>query len=169
MSAGRTNHLSDAIYQMLAASQPFAEYQAAFRSATGLPMRLVGADPNTWKINTDNNHNQSRFCELINTCSTACDACVKVNRDLMHQSQVDGPTSCNCFAGLSATSIPVYLGTIIVGYLKTGQVFQKIPTLADFETAMKSVSDRNFTPEQIEALKKPISRPPPSAPNATRA
>jgi AraC-like DNA-binding protein/ligand-binding sensor protein len=134
-------------------SKSYSEYEAAFRSATGLPMRLVKADPNSWSL-SEKRENQSGFCEAINTCESACEACIRVNRDLMHKSAINGPTSCSCFAGLSATSIPVYAGTMVVGYLKTGQVFQKTPAKKDFKTALAKLNKKEFSPQQIETLEK---------------
>jgi len=153
MSGERIHHLSEAIFHRLIESKSFSEYEVAFRSATGLPMRLVGADPNSWDLKK-RRANQSNFCEALNLCDSACDACIKVNRDLMHKSAIKGPTSCSCFAGLSATSIPVYAGTMVVGYLKTGQVFQKTPAKKDFESTMAEVDDQQFSKRQVETLKK---------------
>jgi len=154
MPVERIHHLSEVIFKRLSKSQSFAEYEAAFRSATGLPMRLVIANPNVWNLN-ERRDNQSHFCELINPCGEkACDPCVKVNRELMHKSSLKGPSSCNCFAGLQATSIPVYAGTMVVGYLKTGQVFHKTPTEEDFQETLKKIKPCNFTEEQIKQLHK---------------
>lgn len=116
-------------------------------------MRLVAADPNAFALN-EHRANQSSFCEMINPCGeTACAACIKVNKDLMKKSSVKGPSSCDCFAGLKATSIPVYAGTMVVGYLKTGQVFHQPPTEQDFRNAIKEISvSRSFTDEQIKDL-----------------
>ena len=153
MSGERIHHLSETIYSRLLESKSFSEYKRAFRSATGLPMRLVEADPNSWSL-TGHHDNQSPFCEELNLCDTVCDACVKVNRDLMHKSALKGPSSCDCFAGLCATSIPVYAGTLVVGYLKTGQVFQKKPSQKDFDAAIAKLENKNLTDKQIEALRK---------------
>lgn len=153
MSGERIHHLSDSIFERLLESASFNEYQMAFRSATGLPMRLVEANPNKWDM-SKRRDNQSQFCETLNLCSTACDACLKVNRDLMHKSAIKGPTSCQCFAGMSATSIPVYAGTLVVGYLKTGQVFQATPSKQDFHNAIDQVGKDHFTEQQLELLQK---------------
>lgn len=153
MSGSRAHHLSDSIYQRLTESTSFEEYLTAFRAATGLPMRFVQADVNKWQMDKHRD-NQSQFCETLNLCSSACDACKKVNRDLMHKSSIKGPTSCQCFAGLSATSIPVYAGTLVVGYLKTGQVFQATPSEKDFNGAMANIGKDDFTEAQIKLLKK---------------
>lgn len=153
MSGQRIHHLSDSIYERLLESKSFGDYQAAFRSATGLPMRLVEANPNKWDM-SKRRDNQSAFCETLNLCDAACDACLKVNRDLVQKSAIKGPTSCQCFAGLSATSIPIYAGTLVVGYLKTGQVFHATPSEEDFEQAISKVGKKNFTDDQLELLHK---------------
>lgn len=153
MSQTRVHQLSGTIYRRLLESHSFAEYQRAFTTATGLPMRMVEADNNAWSL-TNDAENRSQFCKLINLCEEACAACQKVNKDLMHRSAVNGPQSCHCFSGLSATAIPVYLGTMVIGYLKTGQVFQKTPTEKDFQNAMSAVNKELFTEEQTERLRK---------------
>lgn len=153
MIGERIHHLSEAIFHRLVESKPFGEYENAFKSATGLPMRLVEADPNSWDLQKRRT-NQSGFCEALNLCHSACEACIKVNRDLMHQSAIKGPTSCHCFAGLSATSIPVYAGTMVVGYVKTGQVFQKTPTQEDFDSAMEELDPKKYSADHIATLKK---------------
>jgi hypothetical protein len=71
----------------------------------------------------------------------------------MHKSAIKGPTSCSCFAGLSATSIPVYAGTMVVGYLKTGQVFHP-SAKEDFESTMAQLDDLQLSKRQVETLKK---------------
>jgi AraC-like DNA-binding protein/ligand-binding sensor protein len=153
MSGQRIHHLSDTIFDRLLESKSFGDYQSAFRSATGLPMRLVEANPNKWDM-SKRRDNQSEFCETLNICSAACDACLKVNRDLVQKSAIKGPTSCQCYAGLSATSIPVYAGTLVVGYLKTGQVFQATPSEQDFKVAIAQIGSEHFTPDQLELLQK---------------
>jgi len=154
MPVERIHHLSETIFKRLSKSKSFAEYEMAFRSATGLPMRLVIANPNIWNLN-ERRDNQSHFCELINPCGdNACEACVKTNREIMHKSSLKGPTSCNCFAGLQATSIPVYAGTMVVGYLKTGQVFHKTPTEEDFKNTLANIDQSRFTEEQLKQLHK---------------
>jgi len=153
MTQSRVHHLSDVIYQRILDSPAYVEYQRAFVSATGLPLRMVDADPNVWCI-TDEPENRSSFCELINLCDSACHACIKVNRDLMKRAAVEGPMSCHCFSGLSATAIPVYAGTMVVGYLKTGQVFQQTPTEKDFKKTIAKVENEHFTEPQIQQLRK---------------
>lgn len=137
----------------LAASERFVTYQDAFRTATGLPLRLVSADPGGWCLD-DQHINRSPFCEALNLCKSACGACVETNRRLMEESEVNGPTTCHCFAGLCATAVPVRLGSSVIGYLKTGQVFNRTPTEESFENVIDLIGRKRLATAELDALRK---------------
>ena len=120
------------LHQRLKSSDIFRVYQDAFRVATGLPLRLVAANPDDWCLD-EQSTNRSPFCESLNLCAAACKACLETNRRLMSEAEVNGPTSCHCFAGLMATAVPVRMGATTIGFLKTGQVFSRTPEESDFE------------------------------------
>lgn len=120
------------LHQRLKTSDIFRAYQDAFRTATGLPLRLVSANADDWCLD-EQAINRSPFCESLNLCSTACKACLETNRRLMNEAEVNGPSSCHCFAGLMATAVPVRMGATTVGFLKTGQVFSRTPEERDFD------------------------------------
>lgn len=141
------------LLERLLACEKFTVYQNAFRSATGLPLRLVSADPEHWCLD-DQTINRSPFCELLNLCRSACGACVDTNRRLMKEAEVNGPSSCHCFAGLCATAVPVRLGASVIGFLKTGQVFNRTPTEDDFHRVLEMMGRRTLDPETIEALRR---------------
>ena len=71
----------EALLQRIANSDRFKMYQEAFRIATGLPLRLVSADPEGWCLD-DQKINRSPFCEELNLCKSACSACLDTNRRL---------------------------------------------------------------------------------------
>lgn len=131
------------LHQRLKHSDTFRVYQEAFRTATGLPLRLVGADPDQWDLDEEC-VNRSPFCEHLNTCDTACNACVDTNRRLMSEAEVEGPASCHCFAGLMSTAIPVRMGATTIGFLRTGQVFSSVPTEKDFEEFLGKMGRKNL-------------------------
>lgn len=131
------------LHQRLKVSEAFRIYQDAFRTATGLPLRLVGANPDEWCLD-DQTVNRSPFCETLNLCSSACKACIDTNRRLMQESSVNGPTSCHCFAGLTATAVPVRLGATTIGFLKTGQVFSRVPGEGDFDNFLGKLGRRSI-------------------------
>jgi ligand-binding sensor protein len=114
------------LHERLKQSDLFRVYQNAFRTATGLPLRLVGADPDDWCLDSEA-VNRSPFCEKLNLCKSACHACIDTNKRLLDEASVNGPSSCHCFAGLTASAVPVKMGVTVIGYLKTGQVFSRTP------------------------------------------
>ncbi|MBC8126906.1 MAG: PocR ligand-binding domain-containing protein [Gloeobacteraceae cyanobacterium ES-bin-144] len=133
-------------------SDRFKMYQEAFRTATGLPLRLVSSDPNGWCLD-DQKINRSPFCEALNLCDSACGACVDTNRRLMVEAEVNGPSTCHCFAGLCATAVPVKLGASVIGYLKTGQVFSQTPSLEQFDKILGAIGRKTLDKNSKEALK----------------
>lgn len=120
------------LLEKISRSERYLAYQEAFRIATGLPLRIVSADPEAWCIG-DQTVNRGPFCETLNLCQKACAACIETNRRLMKEAEAKGPTTCHCFAGLCATAVPVRLGASVIGFLKTGQVFSRPPTEEQFE------------------------------------
>jgi AraC-like DNA-binding protein/ligand-binding sensor protein len=139
------------IFTRLAESDLYRTYQDAFRNATGLPLRLVAVDEQ-WCL-PEHLDNQSPFCEKLNLCDTACQACITTNRRLMEEAKIKGPVSCGCFSGMSATAVPVKLGSSPVAFLKTGQVFQRTPEEADFQRVLGTLRENNFVPDDVETLK----------------
>jgi AraC-like DNA-binding protein len=139
------------LHERLKQSELFRVYQDAFRTATGLPLRLLGADPDHWCLD-ENSVNRSPFCEKLNHCHAACAACVETNRRLMHEVEVGGPGTCHCFAGLTSTAIPVKMGATIVGFLRTGQVFSRTPTEHDFDEFLGKLGRKQVDEETRTTL-----------------
>lgn len=139
------------LFMRLQQSDLFANYCNAFRIATGLPLRFMRADE-AWCLN-EHRENQSPFCEMLHRCATACAECRAVNHKLKEQVEVAGPSSCGCFAGLCATAVPIRLGATTLGYIKTGQVFARLPTERDFDVVAKKLSQEGFTAEELVSLK----------------
>jgi AraC-like DNA-binding protein len=131
----------------------FRTYQDAFRKATGLPLRLVAVD-DQWEL-PGHLDNQSSFCEQLNLCDKACEACVATNRRLMEEAaKVSGPASCSCFAGLSSSAVPVKLGSSVFAFLKTGQVFERTPVEEDFERVAHTLRKEGVKDRDLGRLKK---------------
>lgn len=147
-----THHFARSLFERLRESELFVTYQNAFRSATGLPLRLVDGDTDGWCLD-DETINRSPFCEKLNLCKSACHACISVNKQLMEEAKVHGPSTYHCFAGMSASAVPIHAGTELVGFLKTGQVFHSIPNEATFASVAKTLSRQGLTLKQAEALR----------------
>lgn len=141
-----------ALLHRIAASDRFKMYQDAFRTATGLPLRLVSSDPDAWCLD-DQRINRSPFCEALNACEKACGACVETNRRLMKEAEVNGPSTCHCFASLCATAVPVKLGATVIGYLKTGQVFSRLPTEEQFDKVLGAMGRKTVDKITRDTLK----------------
>jgi AraC-like DNA-binding protein/ligand-binding sensor protein len=133
-------------------SDRFKIYQDAFRITTGLPLRMVSADPDHWGLD-DQSVNRSPFCEALNLCESACNACHETNRKLMREAEVRGPMSCSCFAGLEATAVPVKMGASVIGFLKTGQVFTKPPAEDQFERIISALGRKALSETFVSQLK----------------
>lgn len=141
------------LLQRIVQSERYKMYQDAFRTATGLPLRLVSSDPEGWCLD-DQSINRSPFCEELNLCDSACAACVDTNRRLMKEAEVNGPSTCHCFAGLCATAVPVKMGASVIGYLKTGQVFSRLPSEDQFDKLLGAMGRKTINQESREKLKK---------------
>lgn len=154
MPANQLAHqeFENALLQRLAHSERFKGYQEAFRTATGLPLRIVSSDPDGWCLD-DQNINRSPFCEALNLCKSACGACLETNRRLMKEAEVGGPTTCHCFAGLCATAVPVKMGASVIGYLKTGQVFNQTPTENEYDKVLGAIGRKTINEKARVALK----------------
>lgn len=139
------------LFERLRRSDLFETYQDAFRSATGLPLRLVGANIEEWCLD-EAGTNRSPFCETLNLCRSACQACIETNRRLMAVAAVNGPTTCHCFAGLAATAVPVKSGTQLIGFLKTGQVFHRVPSASAFQKVSRTLVRQGLKTSEVEQL-----------------
>jgi len=140
------------LHERLKNSEVFRAYQEAFRTATGLPLRLVGANPDAWCLD-ENSTNRSPFCEELNLCESACKACIDTNRRLMREAEVGGPTSCHCFAGLTATAVPVRMGASTIGFLKTGQIFTRVPGEQDFDDILAKLGRKTIDRDTGNSLR----------------
>ncbi|MEY4569508.1 MAG: hypothetical protein RLZZ398_947 [Verrucomicrobiota bacterium] len=154
MSANYSAHqeFETTLLQRIASSERFKIYQDAFRTATGLPLRLVSADPEKWCLD-DQAVNRSPFCEALNLCNSACGACLETNRRLMQEAEVNGPTTCHCFAGLCATAVPIKMGASVIGFLKTGQVFSQTPTEEQFDILLGAIGRKTLNAKNRNALR----------------
>jgi len=140
------------LLRRLVNSERYKMYQEAFRTATGLPLRMVAADPEGWCLD-DQKINRSPFCEELNLCGSMCAACVDTNRKLMTEAEVNGPSTCHCFAGLCATAVPVKMGASVIAYLKTGQVFSRVPSEEQFDKLLGAIGRKTLEKEARDKLK----------------
>jgi AraC-like DNA-binding protein len=62
----------------------------------------------------------------------------------MKEAEVNGPSTCHCFAGLCATAVPIKMGASVIGFLKTGQVFSRTPSPEQFEEIMGAIGRKTL-------------------------
>lgn len=146
------DHFNQALFEKVLHSELFTTYESAFRCATGLPLRFVRPDQNSLVL-CQQAENGSEFCNTLSLCETACNACLDVNQRLNEEAKINGPTTCHCFSGLSSSAVPVRSGGALLGMLRTGHVFHKIPTQQTFETVAKTLSRQGLAEDDIKALK----------------
>lgn len=148
-----TDTFNDALFGKLLQSELLITYQEAFRCATGLPLKLVKPDATPREICTGFD-NVSPFCAKLNVCEKVCAACVDINRRLVEEATINGPSSCKCFTGMSASVVPVRCGGAMIGVLRTGHVFHQVPKQQDFDKAAATLSRQGLTKDDIEKLRK---------------
>jgi len=146
------DHFNQALYEKVLGSELLTTYQNAFRCATGLPLRFVRLDVGIDYL-CEQSENSSAFCEKLNLCSVACKACVDVNRRLNEEAKMNGPTTCHCFSGMSSTAVPVSCNGKMIGMLRTGQIFHKIPKPSTFEAVSKTLRRQGLSEKDAEALR----------------
>jgi AraC-like DNA-binding protein len=117
------------IVQQLSKSQIFRDYEVAFNEATRLPLALRPHE--VWHHALQGKKHENPFCALMSKSNRSCAACLRVQQELI-DGEADESQTTTCFAGLSETSIPIHVGSKIVGFLQTGQVSFRKPTDAGF-------------------------------------
>jgi AraC-like DNA-binding protein/ligand-binding sensor protein len=122
----------------LTGSKFYQDYERAFTETTGLVVALRPVE--SWQMPHHGKRHENPFCALMAQRSRSCAACLQVQQRLtaaaLHEAQTVA-----CLAGLSDTAVPVRLGDRLIGFLQTGQVFLKPPTLGQFERVRKRVSE----------------------------
>lgn len=137
------------LLEALTDSRIYQDYERAFTEATGLPVALRPVE--SWQLPHHNRRNENRFCALMASKSKACAACLQVQAKLAESAAAE-PSTVQCELGMVDTAVPVKLGDKLIGFLQTGQIFQRKPSDAQFEKAAKRVAEWGIQVER-EALK----------------
>ncbi len=111
-------------------------YEAAFRKATGVSLKVVPSDSTTRCRNFGATENG--FCALVACTPEGCAACLEdetrarqaVARKLTQQ-------QLHCYAGLTVLGAPILVEGRHVATLLSGQIFRREPTERDFLMVMK--------------------------------
>jgi AraC-like DNA-binding protein len=127
-----------ALVNALMNSKIYKEYERAFSDMTGMPVALQPVE--SWQLPHHGKRNENRLCALMSEKSNSCAACLQMQEELCRHAS-DSPQSLTCEIGLCDTAVPVRLSNRIVGYLQTGQIFRKKPTLEQFERALEKIRE----------------------------
>jgi len=127
------------LVEKLSRSRIFRDYQRAFRGATGLPLAIT--PPQSWGLPLHGDRNENPFCSLMAGRSKTCASCLEMQEELTNRQHDGEPVTISCFAGLCDTVVPIHLGNQLLGFLRTGQVFNRKPTEEDFNNTTRRLID----------------------------
>lgn len=121
---------------LLSRSQIYQDYERAFGLATGLPLSL--RPPQSWSLAQRGKFNENPFCAILAQSNKGCSICLQM------QAKNDDPLATSsmsdtCFAGLCETAVPVRVGEKLIGYLQTGQVSLRKPSISTFKHITKTL------------------------------
>lgn len=139
---------SKSLVERLTQSRIYQDYAKAFVETTGLPLSLQPTE--AWQLAQRGHARESPFCGLMAKSSRSCAACLEVQDEIRRNGQSE-PTTVRCFAGLCDTSVPIRLGSEVVGYLQTGQVFTHAPTRAQFARTTRQLVEWGLKVDLTEA------------------
>jgi AraC-like DNA-binding protein/ligand-binding sensor protein len=125
------------LHRAIADSKVFNEFGCAFTQATGLPVALRPVE--SFRASLHDGRNQGPFCALMGRENRTCGACLQ-SQSQVAQAGVERPHTTVCYAGLCETVVPLWLGNKLIGFLWTGQVFQRKPTESRFRRTLKLLS-----------------------------
>jgi len=122
------------LLRAIANSKVFTEFGRAFTGATGLPVALRPVQ--FFQLPLHDQSAQGPFCALMARENRTCGACLHAQSRASEAALENAQTSV-CYAGLCETVVPLRLGSRLIGFLWTGQVFQRKPSESQFRRTLK--------------------------------
>lgn len=113
-------------------------YEAAFRKATGVSLKIVRPEGATQDLSFGRCGNA--LCGLLASTPGGCSMCLEAEGQL--QRRAGGkliPRQTHCYAGLTVVAVPVVIGERHVATLLSGQVFRREPTERDLRMVIKMI------------------------------
>jgi AraC-like DNA-binding protein/ligand-binding sensor protein len=118
------------LIEALVQSPVFRNFERSFTEATGLAVALVPVE--SWHLTFCGHRKENGFCALLSACRRASAMCLETQEKLTAGATRMARTI-TCSAGLRETAVPVRVGDKLVGFLRTGQVFQSAPSAKEFQ------------------------------------
>jgi AraC-like DNA-binding protein len=115
-------------------SRVYRQYEKSFCEATGLPLALCAVE--SFELPFHGKKNENPFCAFLAERKSACTFCLQT-QERLNQREDQQPCSVRCPFGLMETSVPVQVGTRVIGFLRVGQVFTQRPKAGAFKKAIR--------------------------------
>jgi AraC-like DNA-binding protein/ligand-binding sensor protein len=122
------------ILRALANSPVYRTFADDFHRTTGLPVSLTPVE--AWQLAHHGQPGENSFCALMSQNNPACAACLRTQGKLVELA-ADSARTVECVHGLCETAVPVRAGGMLVGFLRTGQLFRRRPTSGGFNRVVK--------------------------------
>ncbi len=114
------------------------DYEAAFRKATGVPLKVVRPEEPVRRLGLGAFENA--FCALMAESPAGCAACLETQgRAIRSVARRLVAQQVSCFAGLTEVAVPVMIGGRQVATLMSGQVLRREPTERDFGIVARQI------------------------------
>jgi AraC-like DNA-binding protein len=133
----------------LTKSKIYQDYERAFSETTQLPVTLRPVE--SWQLPHHGKRSENAFCGMMAEKSRSCAACLQTQQRLTDLAKNE-PQTVTCAHGMSDTAVPVRMSDQPIGFLLTGQVFRKKPTMAQFDRTAKLAAEWGVAAER-ERLK----------------
>lgn len=146
-SAAPASVKGHSLVDALVGSKVYQEYEQAFAEATGLPVSLQPVE--SWHLPHHHRKNENPFCAMMAKKNASCAACLRTNQRLS-EAAANEPRTMACSSGLSETAVPLRLGDRLIGFLRTGQVFNRKPTAAQFNRHAKRFSEAGLDMKEVQ-------------------
>ena len=132
--------MREAGYAELARWPGVQYYEAAFRKATGVSLKVMPPMDSCPRCPFGPDGNA--FCNLVASSVAGCAACGETEqRALRSVAKKQVLQQLHCYAGFTVVAVPVLSGGRHVATVLGGQVFRREPTQRDFTMVMKMLGD----------------------------
>ena len=126
---------ASAVVARLQQSALFRQYRQAFEAATGLPLVLREAE--SFRTPLQGSKRINPFCATMTQNNKTCAACLQLQQRV-EQCATQESKTLQGYAGLTESAVPVRVGSQVLGYLQTGQVFLRAPSKKQFRQLIQA-------------------------------
>lgn len=135
------------LIEALVNSKVYRDYERAFSETTGMPVALRTVE--SWQLPHHSRRFENPFCAMLAQKSRSCAACLQTQQQLSESARHEAKTV-TCPSGLCDIAVPVRLGDRLIGFLVTGQVFNKKPTEVNFNRTHKLLREWGLQADKAE-------------------